>query len=258
MRILIRTSKWAVWARRFGALALPLAIIPVLLHRGRLITSENFVIVEAVAMGLAAIAVIAACIAFVRLWFTGDQGWARAAVAFVFGGLCLAPAAYFVWLGMSVPPSMDVSTDYANPPALVNFVESRFIGPDERQRVEAAYPNARPRTYPIEAPQMFEVAETLVEAQGWEIRARRTPVGPLGEGQLNAVVTTLLGFTQEVVIRVVGSADGAKVDMRSASLYAFPDFGANGQRVESFLLELDNQVTLMLRNAPAQPVALDD
>ena len=258
MRILIRTSKWAVWARRFGALALPLAVIPVLMHRGRLISSENFVVIEAVAVGFAALAVFAACVAIVRLWFTGDQGWGRAAVAMIFGGLCLAPAAYFVWLAVTVPPSPDVSTDFATPPPLVNFVESRFIGPEERERVEAAFPNARPRTYPIEAPQMFGVVETLIEAMDWDVRARRVPTGPLDQGQINAVVTTLLGFAHEVVIRVVGTADGAKVDMRSASLSAFPDFGENGQRVESFLLELDNQVTLMLRNAPAQPVPVDD
>jgi hypothetical protein len=258
MRILIRTSKWAVWARRFGALALPLAFIPVLLHRGRLISSENFVVIEAVAMGFAVLAVAAACVAIVRLWFTGDQGWGRAAVAVIFGGLCLAPAAYFGWLTISAPESPDVSTDFTSPPPLVNFVESRFIGPGERDRIEAAFPNARPRTYPIEAPQMFGVVETLIDAQAWEVRARRAPTGPLDEGQINAVVTTLLGFAQEVVIRVTGSADGAKVDMRSTSLSGFPDFGENGQRVERFLLELDNQVTLMLRNAPAQPTPVDD
>lgn len=258
MRILIRTSKWAVWARRFGALALPVALIPVLLHRGRLISSENFVVIEAVAMALAAMAVACALVAIVRLWFTGDQGWGRAGIALLFGGLCLAPGAYFLWLAAVSPASPDVSTDYANPPVLVSFIESRFVGPEERDRIEAAFPNARPRTYPIEAPQMFDVAETLVDAQGWDIRARRAPVGPLDAGQLNAAVTTLLGFSHEVVIRVTGSADGAKVDMRSTSLSTFPDFGENGQRVESFLLELDNQVTLMLRNAPAQPAPAED
>lgn len=258
MRILIRTSKWAVWARRFGALALPLAVIPLFLHRARLISSDNFIIIEAVALGLAALAIAAAIVAIVRLWFTGDQGWGRAAAALFFGLLCLAPASYFAWLAVSVPPSPDVSTDFTNPPQLVNFVESRFIGPGERERIDDAYPNARPRTYPIEAPQMFGVVETLVTAQGWEIRARRAPVGVLDAGQVNAMVTTLLGFAQEVVVRVSGGADGARVDMRSTSLSDFPDFGENGQRVERFLLELDNQVTLMLRNAPAQPVATEE
>ena len=257
MRILVRTSKWAVWARRFGALALPLAVIPVLLHRGHLITSDSFIAVETVAMAIAAIAIAMALVAFVRLWFTGDQGWGRATVAFVFGVLCLLPAAYFAWLALSIPSSPDVSTDFAESPLLVSFVESRFIGPEERARIEAAYPNARSRTYPIEAPQMFDVVGRLIEAQDWDVRASRAPLGPLDTGQYNAVVTTLLGFSQEVAIRVAGSADGATVDMRSASLSTFPDFGENGQRVEAFLLELDNQVTLMLRNAPAQPVSQD-
>lgn len=258
MRILVRTSKWAVWARRFGALALPLAVIPVVLHRAHLISSDNFVVVEMVAMGVAAAAVLMALVAFARLWVTGDQGWGRATVAFVFGGICLLPATYFAWLALTIPASADVSTNFPESPQLVSFVESRFIGPDERARVEAAYPNARPRTYPIEAPQMFEVIEQLVEAQGWDPRARRAPLGPLDAGQVNAVVTTLLGFSQEVAVRITGSADGATVDMRSASLSSFPDFGENGQRVEAFLLELDNQVTLMLRNAPAQAATAED
>lgn len=255
MRILVRTSKWAVWARRFGALALPLAVIPVLLHRGHLITSDNFVAIETTAMGLAAIAVAMAIVAFVRLWYTGDQGWGRAAVAFIFGVVCLLPAGFFAWQAMRIPASPDVSTDFGAPPVLVSFIESRFIGPAERARIEAAYPNARSRTYPIEAPQMFEVVGRLIDSEGWEPRATRAPLGPLDTGQYNAVVTTLLGFSQEVAVRVAGSADGATVDMRSASLSGFPDFGENGQRVEAFLLELDNQVTLMLRNAPVQPAA---
>lgn len=257
MRILVRTSKWAVWARRFGALALPLAAIPVLLHRGHLITSDNFLAVETAAMALAAAAVAMAFVAFVRLWYTGDQGWGRATIAFAFGVICLLPAAFFLWQAASTPASPDVSTDFAEPPALVSFVESRFIGPEERARIEAAYPNARSRTYPIEAPQMYEVVGQLIEDQDWDVRASRAPLGPLDAGQYNAVVTTLLGFSQEVAVRVAGSADGARVDMRSTSLSSFPDFGQNGQRVEAFLLELDNQVTLMLRNAPAQPTAQD-
>jgi hypothetical protein len=131
MRILVRTSKWAVWARRFGALALPLAFIPVLLHRGHFITSDNFVVIEMAAMALAAVAVAMAIIAFARLWVTGDRGWARAGVAFAFGILCLLPGAFFLWQTTSRPSSPDVSTDFANPPALVSFVESRFIGPEE-------------------------------------------------------------------------------------------------------------------------------
>jgi hypothetical protein len=251
MRILIRTSKWAVWGRRFGALALPLAAIPVLLHRAHIIGSDDFVLIEAVAMALAALAVLAALVAFVRLWFTGDQGWWRASVALVFGALCLVPGAYFASQTLARPSFADVTTDFGQPPALVSFVPARFIGPEERARIEALYPNARSRNYPIEAPQMFEVVEALFDAEGWDLRARRAPLSALDGGQLNAVVTTLLGFQQEVAIRVSGAADGSTVAMRSVSLTGHPDFGENGARIERFLLALDNQVTTLLRNAPA-------
>ncbi len=258
MRILIRTSKWAVWSRRIGALALPVAAIPVLLHRLRVITSDDFLIIEAVALGLAVLAVFAALVAFARLWVTGDRGWGRASIAFVFGILCLAPAAYFAYLYVHQPSFADVTTDFANPPQLVSFVESRFTGPDARAKVEANFPNARSRSYPLTAPQMFDTISDLIDDRGWDVRATRTPQSELDTGQINAVVTTLLGFQQEVAIRIAGNSDGTTIAVRSASLSNFPDFGENGARVEAFLLDLDNQVTVMLRDAgPQQPADTD-
>jgi hypothetical protein len=254
MRILIRTSKWAIWARRIGALALPLALIPVLLHRGHIITSDNFLTIEAIALGLAALAVLMALIAFVRLWFTGDQGWWKATLAFVFGLICLAPLGYFGYLYLRQPASPDISTDFSNPPALVSYVDARFVTPEQRAVLEAQFPNARSRNYPIAAPEMFDAVADLIDDRGWDVRASRRPATQVDTGELNAVITTLLGFREEVAIRVTGTADGTTIAMRSASLSTFPDFGENGQRVEAFMLDLDNQVTLMLRNAtPAQP-----
>ncbi len=255
MRILVRTSKWAVWARRVGALALPLAAIPVLLHRAHIVTSDQFLIIEAIALGLAALAVVMALIAFTRLWFTGDQGWWKATLAFIFGLLCLAPAGFFAYQYVKQASFADVTTDFANPPTLVSFVESRFVGPDERTQIEAAFANARSRNYPIAAPEMFDTIAGLVEDRGWELRAQRKPVSQVDSGEINAVVTTLLGFRQEVAIRVSGGADGTTIAMRSASLTSFPDFGENGARIEAFLLDLDNEVTLMLRNAAPQTPA---
>jgi len=253
MRILIRTSKWAIWARRVGALALPLAVIALLLHRGHIITSENFMVIEGIALVLAVLTLLMALVAFVRLWFTGDQGWWRATIAFVFGVLCLAPGAYFGYLYLKQPGAADVSTDFGDPPALVSFVEARFVTPDQRARIEAEFPNARSRNYPVAAPDMFDAVASLVDDRGWDVRLTRKPTGELDSGELNAVVTTLLGFREEVAIRVTGAADGSTVAMRSTSLSNFPDFGENGARIEAFLLDLDNQVTDMLRNAaPAQ------
>ncbi|WP_417309089.1 DUF1499 domain-containing protein [Devosia sp.] len=252
MRILIRTSKWAIWARRFGSLALPLVVVPVLLHREQLISSSDFMVVEAVAIAVAVLAVLLALGAYGRLWVTGDQGWSKASWGLMLGVICLLPFAWFGYQAWRHPMVSAVSTDFIDPPRLV----SAKPGPqslDDRRTIEAAFPNARSRSYPIEATQMFTVVEDLARAQGWEIRTARAPTSALDMGTLTAVDATLFGWRDEVAMRVRGSNQGATIDMRSAPLHAGPDFGSNGQRIEAFLVELDSRITLMLRDAPVSP-----
>ncbi len=253
MRILIRTSKWAIWARRFASLAVPLAVIPVFLHRERLITSTDFNIIEIVAMTVAGIGLFLSLGAFARLWVTGDQGWGKAAVGFVLSVLCLAPLGLMLLLSLQYPAAGDVTTDPAQPPGLVSQIPVRTIGPDDRTALAAAFPNARNRTYPIEAAQMYALVDALVAARGWEPRARREPQTPLAEGQINAVATTLLGWRDEVAIRIQGDPQGSIVAMRSASLSPGPDLGENGRRIEEFLAALDARVTELLRAVPTAP-----
>ena len=50
-----------------GSLALPMTIIPVLLHREQMISSADFAVVEAVAAAIALLAVLLALGAFARL-----------------------------------------------------------------------------------------------------------------------------------------------------------------------------------------------
>lgn len=253
MRILIRTSKWAIWARRFGSLALPLAIVPVFMHRERIITSADFHLIELIAMGVAALALILALGAFARLWVTGDEGWGKAAMGLFFSLLCLVPLLSVVFLALRYPPITDVTTDFDRPPGLVSRVETSPWTAGERTAIEAAFPNARTRTYPIEAPQIYALAARLAEQKGWELRARREPQSALAEGQVNAIVTTLLGWRDEVAIRVSGNPQGSSVAMRSTALHKLHDLGENGRDIEDFLTALDTQVTLLLRDAPVVP-----
>lgn len=254
MRILIRTSKWAIWARRLGSFALPLAIIPVFLHRERIISSSDFMTIELVACGFALLALFLAFGAFARLWVTGDQGWSRAGMGLLFALICLAPMAFIGWQATRYPSAADVSTNFRDPPALVSTV-GKILTPDDRAAIEAAFPNARTRTYPIAAEQMFGIVEQLGQQRGWEQRARRAPTHPLDEGALNAIATTLLGWRDEVAVRVVGTATGSTLDMRSAPAHGWLDLGENGRRIEEFLLAIDARVTLMLRDAPQAPAA---
>lgn len=257
MRILIRTSKWAIWARRFGSLALPLAVIPVFMHRERFMSSADFTTVEIVAVAVAGLAFLLAIGAFVRLWITGDQGWGKATTGFFLSLICLLPLAYVVFEMVRYPAISDIATDATRPPGLVSQVPPSNVV--DSAAIVAAFPNARDRTYPIEAAQMYALIVTLSDQRGWEPRARREPQTPLAEGQVNAIATTLLGYRDEVAIRIQGDPQGSIVSMRSASLFGGHDLGENGRRIEEFLTALDERVTLMLRDAPVTaPVPADE
>jgi hypothetical protein len=258
MRILIRTSKMAIWSRRFGSLAVPLAVLPVFMHREGMITSSDFHLIEIVAMAVALLALVLALGAFGRLWVSGDQGWSKATVGLMFSLLCLVPFSVVLWAAFSYPARTDVTTDFARPPSLVSQVPTSAPGAVERAEIEAAFPNARTRTYLIQAAQMYALAVQLADARDWEPRARREPQTPLAEGQINTVATTLLGWRHEVAVRIAGHAEGAAVDIRSIALHEGPDLGENGRRIEEFLIALDERVTLLLRDAPVNPELADD
>lgn len=259
MRILIRTSKWAIAARRLGSVAVPLVIISVLLHRFRLITSDLFLVAVLAAGLVALLAVLVSLIALARLWQTGDRGWSRALAGLLFGGLSLLPFAWYGNLMVAYPPVTDIATtDRAVlplmfEPGMETMPPPKMLSPNEMARI---FPNVETRTYPLGLTPTFSLVQNIVADNGWDVRMLREPEEGVDAGQINAQIVTLPGWREEVVIRVTGTLTGSVVDMRSASLNALHDFGSNGSRIEQFLAALDDAVTTLLRDNPNanQPV----
>lgn len=259
MRIPIRTSRLAIWSRRLGSFALPLTLVPIVIHRERIIDSPTFHIVAALAAACAVLAVLLALGAFVRLWFSGDRGWLRALGGGALGGICLLPVAYVGWQALTYPALADVTTDPARPPAMVAAQALRPVPANLRAGVGSAFPGVATRIYPVAVDEMFALVESFAAERGWEIRQRRAPLGPVGEGQINAVAMTLLGWRDEVAVRVTGLTDGSRVDMRSASLAELPhDLGSNGLRIEEFLGALDAALNPANESAPDAGVPEED
>ncbi|GLQ10707.1 hypothetical protein GCM10007913_26390 [Devosia yakushimensis] len=252
MRILIRTSRWAIWARRLGTLALPLVVIPVLLHRERFITSDVFLVAVVLAGLVAAIAFFASLIALGRLWHTGDHGWGKALAGLALSLLCLAPFGWYGSLMLRYPPATDMATTTRGALPLV-FEPGTAAMPAPKlltsAQMAAIFPNVQTRTYPLVPEQTFALVERMVAERGWDVRLRREPVGD-APGRINAQAMTLPGWREEAVLRVTATEEGSAVDMRSASLNALHDFGSNGQRIEEFLIALDDAVTVLLRDNP--------
>lgn len=239
---------------------MPLVVIAILLHRFRLITSDLFLAAALVAGIVAALAVLSGMVALARLWRSGDQGWSKALMGLFLGGLCLLPYGWYGSLALRYPPVTDIWTgDRGSMPLMFEPGTAAMPPPRVLSAAELArvFPNVETRTYPLGLVPTFGLVQAAVANNGWDIRLLEEP----GEtGRINAQVMTLVGWREEVVIRVSGTLESSTVDMRSASLHAPHDFGANGLRIEAFLAALDDAVTTTLRDNPGanQPVEADE
>lgn len=252
MRILIRTSGWAIWARRLGSFGLPLTLVPILMHRAGAIDSTAFEAIEGLAVLVAVLALLCGLSAFVRIWFTGDLGWGLALTGLVLGLVCLAPAFYLAYAYRAWPMANDVTTDTAQPPALVSAGIAAPLLPDHPERLAAAFPGMRDRTYPVGARRVFDLVDQLVADRGWEVLLRHVPQMDEPDGEINAIAVTLFGFRDEVAIRLAAKPDGSTtVSMRSVSLAALNEPGANAQRIQDFLGNLDDRITQLQKDHPA-------
>jgi hypothetical protein len=251
MRILIRTSRWAIWARRAANIALPLTVIPVLMHRFRYIPSETFQTIEFVAVATAVLALVLSLGGLVRIWSTGDRGWGLALTGLLLSAVCLTPAALAGYAIRHYPDLRDVSTDTASPPPLAVDPHWPAATPEQGKAIEKAFPNVHTRHYAIEPTQVFDLISKQVKQRGWTVQSE-TELSPTSDtGLIDAESMTLAGWRDEVAIRVASDPDGASVDMRSASTTNLHDLGANGQRIEEFLGALDTAVTALMRDMPA-------
>ena len=115
--------------------------------------------------------------------------------------------------------------------------------PGERfaKEQQKAYPDVRTFTIDRSVEESFELVEEVVRKLKWKMRQAEPPVGGRAAkgGTLEATDQTLVvGFTDDVVVRVEGGPSQSRIDVRSASRYGVGDLGQNATRVRRFLTEL--------------------
>ncbi|HAP12282.1 MAG TPA: DUF1499 domain-containing protein, partial [Afipia sp.] len=117
----------------------------------------------------------------------------------------------------------------------------------EQQRT--AYPDVEPISIDVPAQKAYEMALRLVNRHKWLIIDERPPLPPQRIGRIEAVARTpIMGFREDVAIRITPDGDSARVDMRSSSRYFEHDLGSNAARITKFAEELNDAVDT------AQPV----
>ncbi|AYO85182.1 DUF1499 domain-containing protein [Methylobacterium brachiatum] len=231
----------------FAIIATGLALIVV---RDPRADTDAALVALAAGLCVALVAAVAAVFAFVHVWREGARGLGAALAGLLLALLLLGYPAYLGLRGLRLPALSDITTDIDNPPA---FSRSRAAfaarggryppdpGPAIRERQRGAYPQIAPLTLDIGADEAFELARKAALNRHWQIVEAIRPGGRTGNGRIEAVARGLiLNLPDDVTVRIRPRADGARIDVRSASRIGGRDFGSNADRIRAYLDDVAN------------------
>jgi uncharacterized protein (DUF1499 family) len=242
-------SQLAAWSIRFALFALAVAGLSIIIVRSSLLEIEPALATFAAALVFAALAVLLSFLAFVVIWRQGLSGLGSAILGLILGLLLLAYPGYLGYRATKLPAISDITTAPANPPRFEALARLRppgrndYPGTDVAQAQRAAYPDIAPLQVSAPAKIAYDIALALVTKRKWHVADARPPIGRR-EAVIEATSRTpIMGFRDDVVIRVSATGDGARVDVRSASRYGLSDFGANAARIRSLLEDIDDAVS---------------
>lgn len=243
-------SKPAKWSPRLAWFALAVSGIAVLLIRFGLVDYQAGFVALGSGLVVALVAVGLSLFAFVRIWQEGYRGLGSAIRGILVAALVLAYPGFMAVQAVTLPRLADISTDTEDPPA---FSRSRAaldgrkghvppeVSPEAREGQREAYLRIAPLTLDVGADEAFILARKAAANLGWQVIEAVPPGGRTGAGRLEAVDRTLvLNMPEDVTVRIRPLAEGARIDIRSASRLWEHDLGSNAARIRAFLDETSN------------------
>ena len=244
-----RAAVWSAWLIRF---VVPVLIVAVFSHRFDLIdTPSGLVLLAACWLG-AALSLLLGLAGLRTIWRLGLSGTRRALTGVLLSLPILAVPGYYVPFLARNPQLIDITTDTVDPPAFEAAAALRpaganpvaYPGPSAARVQLAAYPDLQPLRVGVSLEDAYDAAHAVVHDQGWRIVAERPPSEEGGPARIEAVARTLLmGFKDDVVIRISEEFGGVRVDIRSASRYGSHDLGTNARRIQAFIFTLREEIT---------------
>jgi len=241
-----------VWSARLTRFVVPVLIVTVFSHRFDLIDTPSGLALLTVCWLGATLSLLLGLAALRTIWRMGLSGTRRALTGVVVSLPILAVPAYYIPFLVEDPRLVDITTDTANPPAFEAAAMLRpagtnpvaYPGPSAAREQIAAYPDLQPLRVGVSLADAFDAAHAVVHDQGWRIVAERPPSEDGDPARIEAVARTLLmGFKDDVVIRLSEEAGSVRVDMRSASRYGSHDLGTNARRIQAFIFALREEIT---------------
>jgi hypothetical protein len=265
-------SKLAIWSRRVAGFAFIATFLAIIIVRSGMLEIKPALATFAGALAIAVAALILALAAFAVIWMEGLAGMGAALSAMAISLVLIAYPAYLGLRAYRLPWIYDITTDPIDPPRYEALARARprdanpvtYAGLYAAEQQRTAYPDIGPLASTAAPQNAYRAALAVMNkhkdsflAPYWRVIEAREPVPGRRDGRIEAVAySSLMGFRDDVVLRIRAEPDGTRIDARSSSRYGSFDFGTNASRLRRLMNDIEDAIrTQKPERTPAQPVA---
>jgi len=237
-------SSLASWARNLAVFSVVAVLVSILVLRFDFLEMKPALMTFFGALGCAVLSIFAA------IWRNGSRGMSRILLALVIDAVVLAYPAYLAVQYRKLPKIYDITTDPIDPPRFEALAPLRngdgtntavYAGLYSAEQQQKAYPDIEPVQLEIPPDRAYAIALRLVNRRKWFIVDERAPQPPRKVGRIEAIARTpIMGFREDVSIRVQPDGEDSRIDIRSASRYFDSDIGSNAARINKLIDDLNN------------------
>ncbi len=244
------TSRLAIWSRRIALFSLAATFIAIIVVRSGALEIVPALSTLGGALALAMLAILLAFGAAVSIWKDGVGGIGEAVTGLLIG---LALIAYPLYVGVKaykLPAIYDITTDPIDPPRFDAIARLRprdanpvtYAGLYTAEQQRTAYSDIEPDMTSVSPQEAYDAAMKVITKRKWHVVDARPPQATAPrDGLIEAIARTpILGFRDDVAVRVRATHDGARIDVRSASRYGRHDLGTNAARVRALIEDIDD------------------
>src|SRR3954466_576324 len=253
-------SGLATWSRNLALFSIIAVVVSILIVRFGFLEVKPALATLFGALGCAGLSILVGLAAFVAIWQNGSRGMSRILLALLIDAAILAYPAYLGLKYRKLPPIHDITTDPIDPPRFEALARLRtgegtnsavYAGLYSAEQQRSAYPDIETVELEVPPQRAYDVTLALIAKRKWLVIDERPPQLPRRIGRIEAVARTpIMGFREDVSIRVTPDGEESRVDIRSSSRYFEGDLGSNAARV-SKLIEDINTAAEAAANKPA-------
>ncbi|WP_029585214.1 DUF1499 domain-containing protein [Bradyrhizobium sp. URHD0069] len=245
-------SSLASWARNLAVFSLVAVLGSIIIVRFDFLEMKPALATFFGALACAGLSILVGLAAFVAIWQNGSRGMSRILLALLINAMILAYPVYLALQYRKLPPIYDVTTDPIDPPRFEALSRLRtgdganspvYAGLYSAEQQRLAYPDIETVELEVPVQRAYEVTLRLVHKRKWLVIDERPPQFPRRIARIEAVARTpIMGFREDVSIRVMPDGEASRVDIRSSSRYFESDLGSNAARITKLIDEINDAV----------------